>query len=166
MDMLAECQEMRQPHRWRLKGLCVIGSLTIAAGLYALTAPAVWATGMACVITSYDEISIGTPVEGLIQTVPVDRGDWVTKGQVILTLESSFEEATVALAKAKAEAEAALKSSQVKIGFTGRKFERAQELFKTNSIAQHEVDEAQTEKALAETAYREATEQKRQAELN
>ncbi|MEI8015958.1 MAG: efflux RND transporter periplasmic adaptor subunit [Nitrospira sp.] len=165
MDMLAECQEMRQPHRWRLKGLCAIGSLTVAAGLYALTAPAVWATGMACVITPYDEISIGTPVEGLIQTVPVERGDWVTKGQVILTLESSFEEATVALTKAKAEAEAALKSSQVKIGFTGRKYERALELFKTNSIAQHEVDEAQTEKALAEVAYREATEQKRQAEL-
>jgi RND family efflux transporter MFP subunit len=153
MDMLAECQEMRQPHRWRLKGLCAIGSLTIAAGLYALTAPAVWATGIACVITPYDEISIGTPVEGLIQTVPVERGDWVTKGQVILTLESSFEEATVALAKAKAEAEAALKSSQLKMGFTSRKLERAQELFKSNSIAQHEV------------AYREATEQKRQAEL-
>jgi len=165
MDMLAECQEMRQSHRWRLKGLCAIGSLTVAAGLYALMAPAVWATGMACVITPYDEISIGTPVEGLIQTVPVERGDWVTKGQVILTLESSFEEATVALTKAKAEAEAALKSSQVKIGFTGRKYERALELFKTNSIAQHEVDEAQTEKALAEVAYREATEQKRQAEL-
>jgi RND family efflux transporter MFP subunit len=148
-----------------MKGLCAIGSLTVAAGLYALTAPAVWATGMACVITPYDEISIGTPVEGLIQTVPVERGDWVTKGQVILTLESSFEEATVALTKAKAEAEAALKSSQVKIGFTGRKYERALELFKTNSIAQHEVDEAQTEKALAEVAYREATEQKRQAEL-
>jgi len=156
---------MRQSHRWRLKGLCAIGSLTVAAGLYALMAPAVWATGMACVITPYDEISIGTPVEGLIQTVPVERGDWVTKGQVILTLESSFEEATVALTKAKAEAEAALKSSQVKIGFTGRKYERALELFKTNSIAQHEVDEAQTEKALAEVAYREATEQKRQAEL-
>ena len=165
MDMFVECQEVKQPHKWQLKGLCAIGSLTVATGLYALTAPAVWATGMACIITPYDEISIGTPVEGLIQTVPVDRGDWVTKGQVILTLESSFEEATVALAKAKAEAEAALKSSQLKMGFTGRKLERAQELFKTNSIAQHEVDEAQTEKGLAETAYREASEHKRQAEL-
>jgi RND family efflux transporter MFP subunit len=165
MDMFVECQEVKQPHKWRLKGLCLMGSLTVAAGLYHLTAPAVWAAGTACVITPYDEISIGTPVEGLIQTVPVDRGDWVAKGQVILTLESSFEEATVALAKAKAEAEAALKSSQLKMGFTSRKLERAQELFKTNSIAQHEVDEAQTEKALAESAYREASEHKRQAEL-
>jgi len=164
MDMFGECQEVRQPHRYRLKSLGVVSALA-AAALYALTAPAVWAAGTACVITPYDEISIGTPVEGLIQTVPVDRGDWVAKGQVILTLESSFEEATVALAKAKAEAEAALKSSQLKMGFTSRKLERAQELFKTNSIAQHEVDEAQTEKALAESAYRDASEHKRQAEL-
>jgi RND family efflux transporter MFP subunit len=164
MDMFGECQEVRQPHRYRLKSLGVVSALA-AAGLCALTAPSVWAAGTACVITPYDEISIGTPVEGLIQTVPVDRGDWVAKGQVIVTLESSFEEATVALAKAKAEAEAALKSSQLKMGFTSRKLERAQELFKTNSIAQHEVDEAQTEKALAESAYREASEHKRQAEL-
>lgn len=164
MDMFGECQEVRQPHRYRPKSLGVVSALATAA-LYALTTPAVWATEMACVITPYDEISIGTPVEGLIQTVPVDRGDWVTKGQVILTLESSFEAATVALAKAKAEAEAALKSSQLKMGFTSRKLERAQELFKTNSIAQHDVDEAQTEKALAESAYRDASEHKRQAEL-
>jgi RND family efflux transporter MFP subunit len=165
MDMFGECQKVRQPHRYRLKWLGVVSALAVAVGFYAVTAPPVWATGMACVITPYDEISIGTPVEGLIQTVPVDRGDWVAKGQVILTLESSFEEATVALAKAKAEAEAALKSSQLKMGFTSRKLERAQELFKTNSIAQHEVDEAQTEKALAESAYRDASEHKRQAEL-
>jgi RND family efflux transporter MFP subunit len=139
--------------------------LTVAAGLCALTVPSVWASEMACVIKPYAEISIGTPVEGLIQTVPVDRGDWVTKGLVIVTLESSLEEATVALAKGKAQAEAALKSSQVKIGFSSRKLERALDLFKSNSIAQHDVDEAQTEKALAEISYQEASENKRQAEL-
>jgi RND family efflux transporter MFP subunit len=139
--------------------------LTAAAGLCAMMVPPVWAAEMACVIKPSAEISIGTPVEGLIQTVPVDRGDWVTKGQVIVTLESSLEEATVALAKAKAEAEAVLKSSQVKIGFSSRKLERALDLFKTNSIAQHDVDEAQTEKALADTAYQEASENKRLAEL-
>jgi RND family efflux transporter MFP subunit len=139
--------------------------LTVAVGLCVLTGPSVWAADMACVIKPSAEISIGTPVEGLIQTVPADRGDWVTKGQVIVTLESSLEEATVALATAKAEAEAVLKSSQVKIGFSRRKLERALDLFKTNSIAQHEVDEAQTEKALAEMAYQEASENKRLAEL-
>ena len=143
----------------------VINRLIAAVGFCALVVPSAWAAEMACVIKPYAEISIGTPVEGVIQTVPVDRGDWVTKGQVIVTLESSLEEATVALAKSKAEAEAALKSSQVKIGFSTRKLERALDLFKTNSIARHEVDEAQTEKALAEMSYQEASENKRQAEL-
>jgi len=142
-----------------------MNGLIIAVGFCALVVPSAWAAEMACVIKPYAEISIGTPVEGVIQTVPVDRGDWVTKGQVIVTLESSLEEATVALAKSKAEAEAALKSSQVKIGFSTRKLERALDLFKTNSIARHEVDEAQTEKALAEMSYQEASENKRQAEL-
>lgn len=165
MDMVMEVEEVRPAKRCLPTRLGGVSMLTVAAGLCALTVPPAWAAEMACVIKPYAEISIGTPVEGLIETVPVDRGDWVTKGQVIVTLESSPEEATVALAKAKAEAEAVLKSSQVKIGFSSRKLERALDLFKTNSIAQHEVDEAQTEKALAEMSYQEASENKRQAEL-
>jgi RND family efflux transporter MFP subunit len=145
--------------------LGVMSMSFVAAGFCALAVSPVWAAEMACVIKPFAEISIGTPVEGLIQTVPVDRGDWVTKGQVIVTLESSLEEATVALAKAKAEAEAVLKSSQLKVGFSSRKLERAMDLFKTNSIAQHDVDEAQTEKALAEMSHKEASENKRLAEL-
>ena len=164
MNMLL-VENVRQAQRCLLIRLGVVSLLIVEAGLYALTVPSAWAAETACVIKPSAEISIGTPVEGLIQTVSVDRGDWVTKGQVIVTLESSLEEATVALAKAKAEEEAMLKSSQVKIGFGRRKLERAQDLFKTNSIAQHEVDEAQTEKALAEISYQEASEKKRLAEL-
>jgi RND family efflux transporter MFP subunit len=165
MDRVSEVEEVRQAQRCLVTGLGMMRMLTVAAGFWVLTVPSVWAAEMACVIKPFAEISIGTPVEGLIQTVPVDRGDWVTKGQVIVTLESSLEEATVALAKGKAQAEAALKSSQVKIGFSSRKLERALDLFKSNSIAQHDVDEAQTEKALAEISYQEASENKRQAEL-
>ncbi len=142
-----------------------LGLLTVAAGLCILPAPSLWAAEMACVIKPSAEISIGTPVEGLIHTVPVERGDWVTKGQVILTLESSLEEATVALAKAKADAEAMLKSSQLKVGFSSRNLERALDLIKNNSIAQHDVDQAQTEKALADMSYQEASENKRLAML-
>ena len=165
MDLVSEIEDVRQAQRCLLARLGLMSMLTVAAGLSALAVPAVWAAEMACVIKPFAEISIGTPVEGLILTVPVDRGDSVTKGQVIVTLESSLEEATVALAKSKAQAEAVLKSSQVKIGFSSRKLERAMDLFKTNSIAQHEVDVAQTEKALADMAYQEESEKKHLAEL-
>jgi RND family efflux transporter MFP subunit len=165
MDSLSEIEDVRQAQRGLLRLLVAMSSLTAAAGLCALTVSPLWAAEMACVIKPSAEISIGTPVEGLIQTVPVDRGEWVTKGQVIVTLESSLEEATVTLAKAKAEAEAVLKSSQVKVGFSSRKLERAMDLFKTNAIARHDVDEAQTENAVAEMSYQEASENKHLAEL-
>lgn len=128
-------------------------------------ATSVFGGGLACVMKPYMEVSVGTPVEDIIQTVTVDRGDWVTKGQPIVMLESSVEEATVALAKAKAEAEATIKSTQAKVAFSTRKLDRALDLYKSNSIAKHEVDEAQTEKVLAEMASLEATENKRMAEL-
>jgi RND family efflux transporter MFP subunit len=132
---------------------------------YWLPATSASAGDLACVIKPYLEVAVGTAVEGVIQTVSVDRGDWVTKGQPIVMLESSVEEATVALAKAKAEAEATIKSTQAKVAFSTRKLERAMDLFKSNSIANHEVDEAQTEKILAEMAHLEAIENKRIAEL-
>src|ERR1041384_1971208 len=104
MDSVSEIEDVRQAQRGLLRPLVAMNILTM--GLCALTVSPVWAAEMACVIKPSAEISIGTPVEGLIQTVPVDRGDWLTKGQVIVTLESSMEEATAALAKAKGGAEA------------------------------------------------------------
>lgn len=120
---------------------------------------------LACVIKPYMEVSIGAPVEGLIKAVHVERGDWVSKGQAVVALEASVERATVDLAKAKAEAEATIKHTQEKMAFSARKLERALDLFKSNSIAKHELDEAQTEKVLADTAHLEATEKKRIDEL-
>ena len=165
MCRVLKIESVRPGQRSGPRWLGVINLLTVAAGLCALEVSPGGAAEMACVIKPSAEISIGTPVEGLIQTVPVDRGDWVTKGQVIVTLESSMEEATAALAKAKAAAEAVLKSSQVKVGFSTRKLERAMDLHKTNAIAQHDVDEAQTEKAVAEMSYQEASENRHLAEL-
>lgn len=130
-----------------------------------------WGTGaeaagdLACIVKPYMEVSVGTPVEGIIQQVHVDRGDWVTKGQAVVTLEASVEKATVDLAKAKADGEATIKGTQAKIAFSTRKLERATELYKSNSIAKHELDEAHTEKTLAETAYLEAIEKQHIDEL-
>ncbi len=122
-------------------------------------------TDLACIMKPSMEVSVGAPVEGIIQEMAVDRGEWVSKGQVVVTLEASVEKATVELAKAKAEAEATIKSTQAKIAFSTRKLERAMGLYKTNSIARHELDEAQTEKVVAEMAHQEAIENKRIAEL-
>ena len=140
-------------------------AFVIAGFSWHTSAALVFGGEIACVIKPYVEVSVGPPVEGIIQSVKVDRGDWVTKGQILVTLEASVEEATVAWAKAKADAEATIKSTQAKVAFSTRKLERSMELYKSNSIAKHEVDEAQTEQVLAEMAYLEAVENRRIAEL-
>ena len=127
--------------------------------------PSTFAENISCVMKPYMEVSLGPPVEGIIQTMHVDRGDWITKGQVLVTLEASVEAATVALMKAKAEAEAALNSTQAKMAFAKRKYARALDLSKSNAMAKHEVDEAETETILAEMAHLEAAEHKRIAIL-
>lgn len=140
-------------------------ALIIAAFWWGGLDSLVIASETGCLIKPYMEVSVGPPVEGIIQNVRVDRGDWITKGQILVTLEASVEEANVAWAKAKADAEATIRSTQAKVAFSKRKLERALDLYKSNSIAKHEVDEAQTEQVLAEMAYLEAVENKRIAEL-
>lgn len=150
-----------QPRGLRVARIAVL----VTAGCMGWELSSEAAGDFACLVKPYMEVSVGAPVEGVIEQVTVDRGDWVSKGQAVVILEASVEQATVALAKAKAEAEAAIKTTQTKMAFSTRKVERAMELYKSNSIAKHEFDEAQTEKALAETAYLEATERTREAEL-
>lgn len=150
------------PRRW---GRVARIAAVLVAGCLGWEVWAEAADNVACVMKPYMEVSIGAPVEGIIQTVHVERGDWVTKGKAIVALEASVEQATVALTKAKTEAEAPIKSTQAKMAFSTRKLERATDLYHSNSIAKHELDEAQTEKVLAETAYLEATEKKQIEEL-
>ena len=138
--------------------------MTVAGLVAGLNQIAV-AAEVPCLILPYVEMSVVSPTEGLLETVAVERGDVVKKGQVLVTLEATREKAQQAVARAKAEQEAALKTSRVKEAFAARKVARATDLLKTSSIAQHELDEAETEKALAETAFLEASENKRLAEL-
>jgi RND family efflux transporter MFP subunit len=144
-------------HYWRKVARA---SVVCAIGCFGWNTVAEATDNLACIMKPSMEVSIGSPVEGIIQTVLVERGDWVTKGQAIVALEASVEKSTVALAKAKAEAEATIRSTQAKMAFSARKLERATDLFKSNSIAKHELDEAETERNLADIAHLEATEKK------
>ncbi len=127
--------------------------------------PAAGASDISCLVQPQVVVAVGSPVEGLLTTVKVDQGDFVKEGQVLATLESSLEQAEVALAKAKAEMEAAVKGSVVREEFSVRKLGRAKELRKSAAIAQHELDEAETELRMAEVTRLDATEKQRVAHL-
>jgi len=118
-----------------------------------------------CLIEPYVVVALSSSVEGLVEAVTVDRGDLVKEGQVLVRLESSVEKAAVAVARARAEMESGIQSSQARVEFGVRRFVRTEGLFKQDLVPLKEMDEAETAKVLAEIGLIEAKENKSLAEL-
>jgi RND family efflux transporter MFP subunit len=142
-------------------------AVSCVAGLCLLlvTPLAGWSAELDCVIEPRMTVAVAAAVEAVLETVAVDRGDWVTEGQVLATLESSLERATLAMAQQRVEIESALKASEVRVDYGERKLARTLEVQKEGGFAIREVDEAETSKILADIGVLEARENKRQAEL-
>jgi RND family efflux transporter MFP subunit len=155
---------MMTRRRVALAGLCCLSMAWPAASGVGQTSTA-QGDELNCLIEPYMTVTVSTPVEGIMQSVNVDRGDLVQTGQVLAKLESTVQEADVAVARYRSELHAELQSTQTRHEFSLRKLARAEELSRKQTISIHELDEARTEKLLAETARLEAQEKRRLAEL-
>jgi RND family efflux transporter MFP subunit len=144
-------------------------ALALLAPIGAGAAPPPAATGapaeLDCLIQPREVVSISSPVDGIIERVTVERGDRVQAGDVLVTLESSMERANLAVAAARTEQEAGLKSSQTRLEFGVRRFDRTDEMFRKELVPLKELDEAETAKILAEHGVLEAKENQRIATL-
>jgi len=109
-----------------------------------------------CLIQPKMVLKLGTPVPGLISELLVDRGAIVKKGDVIAKLESGVEEAAVALAKARAENDATIRSNHAKLEFQRRKDERMKQLRKNETVSFAIADEAETAARVAQSELDEA----------
>lgn len=118
-----------------------------------------------CVIEPKRVVELRTPVEGIIETVTVDRGDFVGQGDVLVRLESGVEEATADLGLFKAEMEGAIRSAQSRVEFAQKKLKRFDNLQQQRFASDQERDEAVTEQRLAEAQLQEAMDNRRIAEL-
>jgi len=117
------------------------------------------------VIEPYMTVKVGSGVYGILETVDVDRGDFVKKGQVLATLQSGVEKATMEVARARAEMEATIKLKQAQLDFLMRKQQRSEELYKKGAVPFSQMDEAETNRILAESELKDALENKRLADL-
>ncbi len=118
-------------------------AVVVAAGL--VGAPAAQADDYECIIEPYVEVEVSSAVAGIVDTVGVERGDTVKKGQVLLRLVRGVELATHELAKARAE-------------FATRKNQRNADLVEERLISSNEKDQIETEELLAKLELRESQE--------
>ncbi|MBN1548014.1 MAG: efflux RND transporter periplasmic adaptor subunit [Syntrophaceae bacterium] len=90
-------------------------------------------------------VNLGSPQQGIIATIDVERGNSIREGQVLATLQSEVEMALMELKKANKD-------------FAERKKERLEPLYEQELLAPLNMDEAETARALAEAEYKHAHE--------
>ncbi len=98
-------------------------------------------------------VNLGSPQQGIISTIDVERGDSIKKGQVLATLQSEVEMALVDLKKANKD-------------FADSKKERMEPLYEQELVAPLNMDEAKTMSAIAEAEYKHAYEALRRMKIS
>jgi RND family efflux transporter MFP subunit len=110
-------------------------------------------------------VNVGSSVPGILESVDIERGDMVKKGQVLARLHSGVEMASMELARFRTEMKAAIKEKQAQVDFSVRRQKRYKELYNKKVIPFEEMDEARTNSKLAFMALEEVRENIRLAEL-
>lgn len=107
-------------------------------------------TGYACLIEPYRKVELRSPVEALIDTVLVDRGAYVQKGQVLVELESGVEQAALNSARYRAAMLGETKVAQARADYARDKLQRREELQQQNYVSAQDRDDAFAEMQVAE----------------
>ena len=116
-------------------------------------------------IEPHKVVEIGSSVAGVLETVDVERGDRVREGQMVAALKSGVEKATLALARARAELDAEISQKEEQLAFRIRRQTRFEQLYQSKAVPFEKMDEAETDRTLAELDLRQAEESRRIAEL-
>lgn len=114
--------------------LLMIGSVVLSTEIYA---DATNDAQLSCLLVPSEEVEISSPVAGVVSEVFMKRGDKVTKGQKLLSLESAVQKAVYETAKAQSE-------------FSKRIVERNKNLISKKLLSDHEIDKIITERQLSE----------------
>ncbi|MEP4148164.1 MAG: efflux RND transporter periplasmic adaptor subunit [Halioglobus sp.] len=135
--------------------LMFIGSLSLLTPLSQAGEP-VPVLGCLLEPTTVAELSAST--RGKVAEIQVKRGDVVKKGQVLARLESGVEELNVELAKKRAGMSMDLQSKEARLDLSELNEKRTRELAEKNMMSSMQLDEAATEKTIAQLEAFEAKE--------
>ena len=142
--------------------LCaVLGVVTTLATMSDLSA-----AEFDCMIEPRQVLELRSPIEGLIDRINVDRGEFVKKGQVLAVLDTSVDRVSAEIAKHRANMEGAILAGRSRLEFAERKSGRVDELMSKNYISDELFDQAAAERQLAAAELQDAMDNRRLAELD
>jgi len=149
----------------KFAGKRLFGACVLLAMLNPTTLLAQADMDLDCVIEASEVAEVSSSVRGIMLVVSVERGDWVKKGQIVARLESSVEEATVSLARARAESNSEIYAREARVDLAAKQVQRIRDLRSTQAIASQALDEAETNMIVEGIALEQANEARRIAEL-
>ena len=119
-----------------------------------------------CLIEARQQVDVRSSVEGVIESVPVTRGQVVKKGTLLAKLASGPERASLNLARSRAGMVGEVRAAEARVELTRKKWERAKELEKGQFVSANSRDEAEAEYHLAKEQLRAVLESRKVAELD
>lgn len=111
-----------------------------------------------CLIEPQRVAEVGSQVIGVVESIKVERGDSVVKGQIVAMLRADVERAAVSAAHTRAEANANVQASIASLEFDRQRLKRADDLLGKNFISQQAVDQIRAEADISEQKLNQAHE--------
>ena len=133
---------------WNILGLASMLAWPFGAAAHA--------ADYACLIEPMQVLKLAAPVQGVVASVAVDRGDRVHKGQVVAMLEAELEEVGALVAQVRAANDTAITSGRARLAFLQRKQSRNEKLRTTDAVSFAQMDESISDARVAEAQLREA----------
>jgi RND family efflux transporter MFP subunit len=133
--------------------------------LLAGVAGAAWGAEFDCLIEPRQVLELRAPLEGLIERVNVDRGDYVRKGQDLVVLDTRVDQVQASMAGHRAQMDGAMRSWESRGELSSKKSSRMDRLHGENYISAQMRDEAAAEKRIAEAELRDAVDSRKLSAL-
>jgi RND family efflux transporter MFP subunit len=114
-----------------------------------------------CLIEPERVADIGSPVIGVVSMLSVDRGDTVSSGQPLATLQSDVERASVSVAQSRFKVDADINAAAANLTLAQQRLVRANELQRQGFVSPQATEQAQAEQDVAVQKLAQARDQKR-----
>lgn len=107
-------------------------------------------------------VDIGSPTDGIVASVSVDRSSVVNKGDVLVTIDASVPQAALEEAREKASFAGDIKLEEARLAFARRVYKRVKPL---DAVSEQDKDQAATEVILTKYRLSKAREKYRLAQI-
>jgi RND family efflux transporter MFP subunit len=126
--------------------------------------PATLLRSLDCMIQPHQVVQVGSPVAGVIERIDVDRGERVTRGQVLAQLAANVERAALAVARERSQQSGEVATAAGSRELAQRELLRANELQGQEFVSQAYLDKARAEAQVAGGRSTQAEERRRLAQ--